>query len=452
MLDTLIRVKMVLVFLAFLASQNLRGQGILEAYIKEGLANNLALQREELDVQKSLEALRYAKGNFLPEVSFAASYTLAGGGRTIDIPVGDLVNPINQTLNQLTDTQNFPMIENESENFLPNDFHDTRFQIRQSIFNSSIYYNHKAQQLFVTAQEAQRDAYRQELIKEIKTAYFNYLKTIEVKKILVSTKTVLQEVLDLNQSLFKNGKVTVDAVYSSKFELSDLEGQQSSAERDNEVAEAYFNLLLNRDLDSPILVDSIILEHSIPENLTDLQSRAINSRNELRQTKSAIEANQQLLKLNKSLRLPQLSAGASLGYQGFGYQFDSDQDYSLLQFNLEVPVFTGFKNNSKIQIARLDLQKLENQETELEKKIKLEVLSSYKNNEAEKAKLISRRKALNSAKRSFQIVKRKYEESQVLLVELMDSRTNYTNAQLSLAISKYDLLISQAELERTIAL
>jgi hypothetical protein len=41
-------------------------------------------------------------------------YFMAGGGRTVDFPVGDLLNPVYTTLNQLTGGNNFPQVTNQS--------------------------------------------------------------------------------------------------------------------------------------------------------------------------------------------------------------------------------------------------------------------------------------------------------------------------------------------------
>jgi outer membrane protein TolC len=52
---------------------------VLENYIQQGLAANLALRNRELAVQQSEEHIRQAKGLMLPAVSFNATYTRALG-------------------------------------------------------------------------------------------------------------------------------------------------------------------------------------------------------------------------------------------------------------------------------------------------------------------------------------------------------------------------------------
>mgnify|MGYP003410888394 CR=1 FL=1 len=60
---------------------------ILDNYIRQGLEDNLALQQKELDLEKSLQALKQANGLFYPSVGIEAQYFLAEGGRSIDLPL-----------------------------------------------------------------------------------------------------------------------------------------------------------------------------------------------------------------------------------------------------------------------------------------------------------------------------------------------------------------------------
>ncbi|MFL0686149.1 MAG: TolC family protein, partial [Algoriphagus aquaeductus] len=115
-------------------------QGQLEAYISFGLENNLVLKEKSIELEKSLLALKEAKSYFLPSLDFGANYTLASGGRTIDIPIGTLLNPVYATLNQLTGSNAFPQLENVSEQFLPDNFYDARFRASLPIYNKDLQY------------------------------------------------------------------------------------------------------------------------------------------------------------------------------------------------------------------------------------------------------------------------------------------------------------------------
>jgi outer membrane protein TolC len=56
---------------------------VLDAYISEGLENNLALKQKEFSLKKSIKELHEARGKFLPSISIEGRYSRAGGGRTI---------------------------------------------------------------------------------------------------------------------------------------------------------------------------------------------------------------------------------------------------------------------------------------------------------------------------------------------------------------------------------
>ncbi|MEM8907960.1 MAG: TolC family protein, partial [Bacteroidota bacterium] len=217
-------------WLFLLSASTLWGQSILDRYIQQGLDSNLALQQEEQLLASANQQLKLAKGLFHPNVSFNASYTLARGGRTIDVPVGDLLNPVYGSLNELAGANRFPTnLKNSQEPILPNNFHDTRLELRQALFNTDIYFNYKAKEWLISVQEAKKETYIQELKKEIKKGYYNYLQTVELLNIYDSTETVLKELVRVNQLLVDNHKATKDVVFRAQLELEALYGDRTVA-------------------------------------------------------------------------------------------------------------------------------------------------------------------------------------------------------------------------------
>ncbi|MEM9981184.1 MAG: TolC family protein, partial [Bacteroidota bacterium] len=140
------------------------------------------------------------------------------------------------------------------------------------------------------------------------------------------------------------------------------------------------------------------------------------------------------------------------GFQGFGYTFDEEQRYYLVQFQLAVPLFTGGRNNIRIQKATIEAARTRTQYEEVQAQIKVEVIEASRNLRAAQATVTAKTSALKSASERFKIIKRKYEENQALLVEYLDARTKFTNAATATTIARYDLLIRKAELERVAAL
>ncbi len=156
------------ILLCCLGSQLAYGQQNLEKYISYGLNNNESIRTQQFTLKKSVYALSEAKSQFFPEVSFNSTYTKAGGGRSIDLPLGDLVNPIYKTLNQLTQSNSFPMIKNRSVLLNPDDFYDAKFHTVMPLLDLELNYNRKIKGQEVTLQRIEVEIYKRELVKDIK--------------------------------------------------------------------------------------------------------------------------------------------------------------------------------------------------------------------------------------------------------------------------------------------
>ncbi len=427
--------------------------GALARYIELGLSQNLELQRQQLALgRRQLEAKR-ARAAYLPQVDLAASYLLADGGRTIDVPVGDLLNPVYGALNQTVEGSPFPTdLENASEQLLPNNFHDTRLRVRQPLFNTGIHYGARIAEQQIEVQDAQLRVLEADVARDISVAYYQHLQTHALIAIYDSTRVLLEELLRFNRKLVRHDKATRDAVTTVNFELAQLAGDRAEAVRRREQSRAYFNQLLHRPLDAPIERDTADRQKPAPglTALADLQLQAVRGRAELQQLQEAIAANELLVELREKDRLPELGLELNAGFQGFGYHFDREQSYVTLGFSLEWNLFGGKQKQLRIQEAQLARRQTQQQYAQAEERVQLQVINAYYDLAAAYEKYRAREAARVSAAESFRIIRQKYERQKVLLVELLDARTRYTTTRIETAIAAYDIKIKAAELDRAI--
>lgn len=229
------------VLMAFLIlGISMHGQsGLLDTYIKEAISTNHGLKEQSFLLEKNVLALQEAKKLFMPEVGFGISYTVAVGGRNISIPVGDLMNPVYATLNQITMTNAFPQIENVEEQFLPNNFYDARFRITQPLVNREIYYNKKIKQEMIGLKQAEIAVFKRELVKEVKTAYYQYLQASEAVGIYDNALELLAENKRVNESLFRNDKIIRSVLLRVESEITEVKAQRNEAVTNQQNAAAY---------------------------------------------------------------------------------------------------------------------------------------------------------------------------------------------------------------------
>ncbi|MBK9732516.1 MAG: TolC family protein [Chitinophagaceae bacterium] len=435
-----------LLFPTFLSAQS----AILENYVNEGLKNNLALQQKEFSLQKSMYALKEARGLFLPSLNFLADYTYAGGGRSLDIPVGDLLNPVYTTLNQLTNSNSFPQVENATEEFLPNDYHTTRLEAAMPLINAEVFYNQQIKKEDINFQQAAVNVYKRELVKEIKNAYYKYLQSIQAAKIYANTSKLLGDNKAVTEALVKNNVALPGNVLKINADLEKFNALYSEALNNRELAAAYFNFLQNKPFNMAIEEDSLMLNEITIAQIN--YAASVENREEILQLKSGIEQNNILLKLHRSHAIPQLSTFFDVGYQGYYYTFDKSQQYYFGGLQLKWNLFSGFTNTNKVRQTETDVRSLNLQLDETEKQLKLELTRARLELQSAIAKQQASQKALEYARDYYRITQLRYGQNLALLIELTDALNQLTGAQLSLSLSNADVLIKQADVERAAAI
>ncbi len=443
--------RLLLIFI-FCYSVSFGQTDILNQYISDALENNLALKQKFAEYEKSLYEKKEAQGFYYPTIQFNARYSIAEGGRTIDFPAGDLLNPVYETLNEITESNYFPQINNQRFYFYRPTEQETKIQLTQPIFNPQIYFNTRIRTALSKVRKSDLDAYKRFLISEIQTAYYDYLKTVEILELYEQTRYLLKENIRVNEKLFENNKVTIDVVYRSGSELSNHDQRVAEAQKFHRTTAAYFNFLLNREFGADIRIDTTILRDISIPGLEELISLAITGREELSALKNYQLVTDYQEKMNKSNKLPKLFGAVDYGIQGIDYSLSPEDDFFLASLVLQWDLFTGLQNNARIQQSRIDHDLVSYLWSETEQKIALEVIEKYFDFKASAERIKANRDELIALKKAFQIIQRKYTEGQANLLEFIDARTSLTNSQQNLILTRYDHLIKYAELERVTCL
>lgn len=444
--------KFKILFLALFIPVLIHGQDVLDDYVRQGLDNNLALKQKQSGYEKSLEALREARSLFYPNISINARYTVSEGGRVIDFPVGDLLNPVYATLNALTSSTLFPLIDNQQVRFLRPTEHETKLRIVQPLFSPSIYFNSLIMKELSLAGEADVGQYRRELIAEIRKAYYNAAMANAMVSMLTDTRRLLVENVRVNRKLMENNKVTADYLYRSESELSKFDQELSNAEKDKKIAEAYFNFLLNRPLSDSIIIREPALFPVISQITSGTRESALQNREELKKLENYENISNIQLKLNESGKLPNLYVVADYGFQGEKYKFNSESDYIQASAVLSWTLFEGFRNKAKINQSIIQKEMAEQKLAEAKKQIELQVTAALEEVSSSEKGITTAESRLKNAKESYRIIEKKYGEGQSSLIEFIDARTNLTQSEENLIISKFRYLSAFAEFEKVAAI
>jgi outer membrane protein TolC len=431
---------------------------ILDNYLRIGLDSNLALHQRNFDLQRSLLDLKRARAQFVPQAGVSSQYTLADGGRTQSIPVGDLLNGVYSTLNQLTGTNKFPQVANQSVQFLPNNFQDTKMEITLPILNTDLIYNKAVNSEIIHSRQADIDIYRRDLVRNIRQAYYQYLQTEKAVDVYSNALLNVQANLRVSEKFVENNMATKESVLRAQSQVSHVQSSLISAENDRRNAAAYVNFLLNRPLDTPVLTDSALLTDDTaaaqPEpstartNASSDAAAAIAGREEFTRLKSTQNILASNLRWNQNYLVPKLNAFYDVGFQGYGYHFNNTQFYQLAGINLTWNLFKAGDNKYKISQARIDIRSTDEQYRQLTDQLTLEQQTTVNNYASAVEALHALADEVTSARETYRLADKRYREGQALQIELIDSRTQMTDAEIRLTLGRLAVLNRAADLER----
>jgi len=441
---------LIMFFLFISISGKIYSQNKLEKYIQEGISNNIVLQQKKISLEKAMYSLKTATSYFLPSINLEGDYTSGQGGRNIPIPIGDLLNPVYSTLNQLTQSSSFPQLENEKINFFPFHYYDVKLHTTMPILNTDIIINHSIQNDEVHLQQYEVDIYKRELIKDIKTAYYNYLSAISAEKIYNNALKVAEEGKRVNESLLKNGKGLPVYILRSESEIAEIDSKIVEAGNNVKTAQRYFNFILNKNLNT-----AIDTSYNIKLKLNEVDqilsgSYDVSSREELKMLETGESMNESALTMKKLYWVPKINAFLDLGAQDQIWNYNSDSKYYLFGFQLSIPIFEGFRNSYKVDEAELDLKNIQLSLEKTRNQLKLSQSISRDNLIAARQNYFTAIKKYKAAASYERLITKGYKEGVNTFIETVDARSQLTQAELMMNINTNKVLTALADYEREI--
>ncbi|MFN7504135.1 MAG: TolC family protein, partial [Limnobacter sp.] len=219
----------------------------LDNYLSQAMTNNPALAQAGFELEAERQRLENLRARFYPSLALQARASVAEGGRTIDFPAGDLLNPVYATLNAQAiaagQAARFPTVQNQSIPLLRPTEQDTRLIVRGPIYEPVLDQQLQAQTQAVGAQEAAQMQVKEELVRDLHTAYWQYAQAMARIAILDASLRTLKENERINNVLYKAGETTLDAPKRAEAETLEIQVVLRQAQTQALLAKEYFNLL-----------------------------------------------------------------------------------------------------------------------------------------------------------------------------------------------------------------
>lgn len=434
--------RFILLALMFAVAYTANAQSNLDQYVREAINQNLSVDQKEAIERRQQYALDHAAHMGGPTVNFLTTYTAAYKGRSFELPIGDLLNPVYNTLNELTGTQNFQPLENQEFNLLPNNFYDARFRVTQPILQPEIKYNRLIKEQELTLAELQTDETVRDLTLQVKTAYFQWIRAGEAIRIMDQGLVLLEENKRITESLIQNGQAIPSALVRIQSDIEHLKALREKSISNHINAASNFNFLLHRPASSEILIDTFAGVPTMPE------AYDVASREELKQIQTGSQIQSLALQLEEKSHAPRLGLQVDVGSQAFLADWGG---YVLGGVQLEIPIWDNQQSRLKQKEYQAGIEATQAQYEWTRDAFNTQITAEIESLRSDIAIYDSFSDILQANERFYRETERRYKEGLANYIELLDARTEVTNTQLELNLAKYQAWIRSVSIERMTA-
>ncbi|MGZ8558074.1 MAG: TolC family protein [Chitinophagaceae bacterium] len=279
-------------------------------------------------------------------------------------------------------------------------------------------------------------------------------------QLVVSKQQV--ELLDANierfEKLFHDTRIIYENGFAEKLDVDKVSVALTNLQTEkikalNQIENGYLGLKLLMGMpvkDDLVLTDTLNYEQ-VKDDVLDAGSFDYADRKEYQYAQLGIRLNEYNIRRYKLSRYPTLSVNGYYNKNAQRNKFDLFNkggdwfDISAITLNLNIPIFTGFSTNAKIQKARLELQQSINQQEYLRNSIDNDLQVSKNNFRSAISTLDFQKKNMELAENVFQQTQKKYEAGTGSQTEINTAQTELKTAQTNYITALYDAIIAKVD-------
>jgi len=451
--------KMVLLFITIVSGYNGMAQTKNEFSVKQavdyGLKNAAQVKNALIDIKNQEQNNREITSQALPQISATGSLT-----HYYNIPVQpipDFISPEFYTILENNHVQNSTTGQTITD---PNHgvYPDLQFSftlpwnsnlgitLNQILFDGQVFVGLKARKSAIDFYTKQAEVTQEQIKANI---YKIYYQLVVGQKQLASVQSNIDDLdkqLHDTKEIYKNGfaeKLDIDKL---NVQLNNLETQKQVVENQIAAGNAGLKFLINMPQNEELVLTDTLNEDELKTGILD-ESYNYNDRKDIQLLMINAKLQAYNVKRYQLSRIPTLSATGSYSKAAYSDQFsDLGQPWytaSYIGLNLNVPIFTGFYKNAKIQEAKLALQENNNNLEHLKQSVDNDVAQSRINMKSALATMDNQKSNIQLAEQVYNSTQLKYEQGLGSNQETYDAQTQLEVAQNNYYNALYDAIIAK---------
>jgi outer membrane protein len=396
--------------------------------LKEAFKNNKQLNAERENINVSKEDLNISRGNYLPSLTLSGSKSLENTNKLTNQSGGDA---------SISDVDPFT----------------TSIKLEQTLLDYGRDADYLKSSIGIDLANAKLLKKEQEILYKSIEAYTGLISANEKLKINKSNVNLLDRQVETDRIRLERGQISLSDVAQSESSLAGAQAKLIQAENDFLTSKLNYENVIGSINDPETLDKKSIKEVTLPEQLNSAIEISIKSNPDLIIAKLEYE---QAKKDTISAR-SDLAPSATLSFdrsktEDLSSTYD-EREKDTLKATVSWPFFSGGKNIASLKKNKSSETRKNLLLDNMTKKNQTDVASAWSNYQSNKSLLNSVRAQVNAAEIANEGIVAEYNSgSDRTTLEVIQSNSLLLNAQISLADSERNYILSQFNLLKSVGL
>jgi outer membrane protein len=422
------------------AAEEAAGNLSLDQAIGVALKEHPAVKQFRENMAASREGIGVARANYFPQANFLGSYYYGNAFAATLKPqtsagaVGGLSGA--GTAGISTPAGNFYFYQFQASQLLY-DFGKTPGTVAESRAN----FKGSEQDYFGT---------RQQVVLDLRTAYFGFLAARRAMKVQEETVRQNQELVKQAQGFYQVGlKAKIDFT-KAEANLYQAEANLIQAKNNVELAKVSLMTALGIKTWPYRDVEDVLEVTPQPRPLEELLTQAKERRPELQKNRYQQEFNESAIKVARAGYFPTFSSVAAYGWQSIDRPFATLPSNWYVGATVNFPLFNGLSTKYSVSQNKAQLRaSMENYEV-LRQNTAKEVNQAYLNVKSGWELIRATKKALEAARENLRLAWGRYQAGVSTIIEVTDAQVQFSQADLNFVQALYNYRVYEAQLDKSI--
>ncbi len=404
----------------------------LNKAVQLALDKNSSIKIAKMDIGKAEEKLRETHSGFYPQLDATGQYQRYIDKPVIFLPPG---SPFGTTLKIGADNS-----------------YSGGFSLGMPVFSMALINGSGLAETGVELTRANLNAAKVKTAGEVQKAYLAVLLVRELKEVMNQSLKNAEDNLGRIRNLNKRGLLSNYDLLRAEVQVENLKPAVLQAENNYKLSVDGLKVTIGLEANTEIEVTGELSAQDggkVPE-IGNVMQDVISNNPQLSLLEKQIELSEGSVSLEKTAYIPSLAAFGNYQYQAQANDFKIG-DYKwvktfLVGLQLQVPVFHGFRTESKIEQAKITLSQANEQKSGFLNSIRTQAQSIIYRIEQAIIRIEAQSKTVNQAGEGYSIAKSRLDNGLATQLEVNDAELALRQSKLNRLQAVYDLGVAESDL------